>query len=162
MKPLSLTALVCLIWLGMANTIHASTPVFYECNDWKLEESVDGAAYIIVTQLKDYLANHRGKYQVIMALKGEIPVGAAVRAIAIPAMKTDSSDMQGGIDKGTYVLFMGQDFKKDGIYYDPDIFRCHGRSELHDRDEDGYSLLGYIANRLLHSQKALKIKGGMQ
>jgi hypothetical protein len=146
-----------------AEPARASTPAHYECNEWPLEHSVDNAAYVVVTQLQDYLPNTYGKYQVLMSLRGDIPVGAFIRDRAPPPMKLeDGFGMSGGIAVGDYVLYMGSDYEKKGVYYEVDYFDCHGRSSLHDREKFGYSIVGYVANRLLKSKNALKINGGVQ
>jgi hypothetical protein len=152
------TALLC-----AAEPARASTPVHYECNEWPLEMSVDGAEYVVVTQLQDYLPNTYGKYQVLMSLRGDIPVGAFIRDRAPPVIKPeDGFGMSGGIAIGDYVLYMGEDYEKKGVYYEPDYFKCHGKFLLNDREKFGYDLIGYIANRLLKSKNALKINGGIQ
>jgi hypothetical protein len=133
MKRITLTVMACLVLLCSAT--YAATTQDDPCNEWKLNDSVDAASYVVVTQLQGYLPNNRGKHEVIMSLRGDIPIGTYVDNYAPPLIRPeDDFGMSGGVAKGSYVLFMGQDYTKDRMYYHLDYFKCHGRFDLTDSD----------------------------
>ena len=136
----------------------------YHCTGDSFRESIDKADYIIVTKLEEYLPENKGRFKVLMALRGDIPVGATVKHKAEPV--THQSEADGGgscsqaIPLGELIVFMGKTYKREKMDYVPKEFECSGKVYLNDEQDTGYETLHGITNLILKSNKAKWVNGG--
>jgi hypothetical protein len=160
-RKTSLFSLFIVALLCAAEPVKACSPAsdMPPPNCLKFREAIDQADYIIVTKLEEYLPNDKGRFKVMMTLRGDIPVGTIVKHEAWPLRGVTSCSS--GIPLKEIVVFMGKKYVRDGEYVVLKEFVCNGKVLISDSDNTGFDTLHAITNRVLHSKKASWINGGL-
>ena len=137
-----------------ACSLDINTP---RCEGGSFGKAINAADYIIVTKLEEYLPDNQGLFKVMMVMRGDIPIGAMVRHEAepmTPQIESAGDSCSQAILLGELVVFMGDEYTRDGEYYVPKEFRCGGQVGLADMKSTGYDTLQGISNIILQSKKA--------
>jgi hypothetical protein len=124
------------------------------CGPEAEKKAINDARYIILAKLNKYLPNDFGEYEVILSLRGDIPVGSFIRDHAVhppkdyPRIRIDPEpEYQAEI--GRVLYYFGKTYEKDNTHYIVHPTPCMGRRKFYP-ENTGVSDVAKFVQKVIH------------